>query len=150
MLNLICSFEKGSEQLYRYSKAAKPRLILSVNMESYPELINRPSWQNILHILDPQVIMVPPLRERKEDIPLLINSFMKDLKSNSNKYSELSISDDALETCSSYSWPGNIRQLNNAILQGAVLSHGETIESRHLPFSMNWKLPYKFEEDDHR
>jgi DNA-binding NtrC family response regulator len=148
MLKVIRSFEKGSEQLFRYSKAAKPRLILSINMESYPGLINKPNWQNILHMLNPQVIMIPPLRERKEDIPLLIYSFMKGLKYHSKRYSELSISDEALESCSSYNWPGNIRQLNNAILQGAVLSHGKTIESRHLPFSMNWDLPYEFEGDN--
>jgi len=42
-----------------------------------------------------------------------------------------------------YKWPGNIRQLKNAIFQGAVLSNGGLIESKHLPFSMNWQLPYK-------
>ena len=143
MLNIIQSFKKGSEQLFRYSKTAKPRLILSVNMESYAKLIDMPNWQTILHILDPYTIMVPPLRERKEDIPLLIYSIIEGIKS--KKYSDLSISDAALEACTSYSWPGNIRQLNNVLLQGAVLSHGKKIESHHFPFSMSWNLPYEFE-----
>jgi DNA-binding NtrC family response regulator len=45
-----------------------------------------------------------------------------------------------------YSWPGNIRQLKNVLKQGAVLSHGKTIEIHHLPYSMSWQLPYKFEK----
>ena len=143
MINVLKSFQKGTEQLFRYNETAKPRLILSVNMESYAKLVNTSNWKLILGMLNPQVIMIPPLRERKEDIPLLINSFIRELKSKSNKFSELSISDDALNACNSYSWPGNMRQLNNALLQGAVLSHGKTIESHHFPFSMNWKLPYK-------
>lgn len=145
MLNIIKSFLNGSNQLYRFSEEARPRLILSINMESYADLINTSSWQTILHLLDPYTIMVPPLRERREDIPLLINAFLNEIKAKSNKYSELLISDDALRTCASYSWPGNIRQLHNALLQGAVLSHGKTIESHHFPFSMNWQLPYEFE-----
>jgi DNA-binding NtrC family response regulator len=145
ILNFVQSFKKASEQLFRYSEAAKPRLILSVNMESYLNLVNMPSWQTILHMLDPYTIMIPPLRERKEDIPLLIDSIIEEIKSKSKKFRDLSISDAALDACSSYSWPGNIRQLNNALLQGAVLSHGKTIEKHHFPFSMNWKLPYEFE-----
>lgn len=145
MLNVIQSFENGSEQLFRYSQAAEPRLMISMNMDSYATFADSPKWHNILNMLDPQLIMVPPLRERKEDIPLLVNSFIKCLKNKSEKYHELSISDGALQTCSTHSWPGNIRQLNNALLQGAVLSHWKTIENHHLPFSMNWELPYKAE-----
>lgn len=145
MLNVIQSFNKGCDQLFRYSKAAKPRLILSINMQSYAKLSKMPNWKVILRMLNPNVIMIPPLRERKEDIPLLIDNFIEEVKSKFKNFSKLSISDSALKACSSYSWPGNIRQLNNALLQGAVLSHGQTIESHHLPFSMNWKLPYKFE-----
>lgn len=144
MLNMVRSFTKGSQQLYHHNKKAKPRLIISVNMESYANIINSPHWQTILQLLDPYTIMIPPLRERREDIPLLIHSFLKQIKSKSNKFKELSISDDALNTCSSYSWPGNIRQLQNALLQGAVLSHKKTIQSHHFPFSMYWKLPYDF------
>lgn len=142
MLIIVRSIKKGSEQLFRYSEEAKPRLILSVNMETYTNLRNMPNWRTILHLLEPQTIMIPPLRERKEDIPLLINFYIEKVKSKFKKYRELSISDTALDACLSYSWPGNILQLNNALLQGAVLSHGKTIERHHFPFSMSWELPY--------
>lgn len=145
MFNVIQAFQKGSQQLFRYNQAARPRLILSVNMESYAKLINIPKWESILRTLDPHTIMIPPLRERKEDIPVIVHSFIKTIKSTSESFRELSISESALDTCTSYSWPGNIIQLNNALMQGAVLSHGKTIESHHFPFSMHLKLPYDLE-----
>lgn len=145
MLNIIKAFLKGSSQLFRFSEEARPRLILSINLEAYADLIRVQEWQTILHLLNPYTIMIPPLRERKEDIPLLINDFLGNIRSKSSRYRKLSISQNALEACSSYNWPGNICQLHNALLQGAVLSHGKTIESHHFPFSMNWKLPYEFE-----
>lgn len=137
MLKVIQSFNKGVEQLFRYSDAARPRLILSVNMKSYEELINTQNWKTILHMLDPHTIMIPPLRERKEDIPLLINFYINAIKSTSKKFNKLTISDASLDACLYYSWPGNIIQLHNVLLQGAVLSEGRTIENYHLPFSMN-------------
>lgn len=148
MLNIVRSFIKGSRQLYQYNTDAKPRLILSLNMESYTNIINLPGWQKVLELLDPYTIMIPPLRERKQDIPLLIHSFLDEIRSKSSKFKDLSISDDALDICSSHSWPGNIRQLHNALLQGAVLSHKKTIESHHFPFSMHWKLPYDFDDNN--
>lgn len=146
MLKIIDSYLKGCKQLYRYHKAGKPRLILSLNQESYHELLDSKVWDNLLEQLDPVVIMLPPLRERKEDIPLLINHFIQEIKNNCTDYKDLKISAQALYECFNYSWPGNIRQLKNALLQGAILSYGQTIESQHLPFTMSWKLPYEFDQ----
>src|SRR5699024_3571293 len=81
MLNIIRSFIKGSRQLYHFSIKAKPRLIISINMDSYNSIIKLPGWQVILELLKPNIIMIPPLRERKEDIPLLIHSFLGELRS---------------------------------------------------------------------
>lgn len=147
MLNIIESYQKGVKQLFRFDTSSKPRLILSLNLESYYDILNTTVWKKLLIHLDPVVIMLPPLRERKEDIPVLINHFLKELKEKSNDYKSLKISAQALYECFNYSWPGNIRQLKNAILQGAILSYGQTIESQHLPFTMNWNLPYKMDHD---
>ncbi|MGM0545674.1 MAG: sigma-54-dependent transcriptional regulator [Bacteroidota bacterium] len=143
MLNITESFQKGVKQVFRFETASIPRLILSVNLESYHNLLHTPVWKKLLNKLDPVVIMLPPLRERKEDIPLLIDHFLKELKEKSTDYKNVNISAQALCECFNYSWPGNIRQLKNAILQGAILSLGQTIETKHLPFTMNWNLPYK-------
>lgn len=143
MLNLLDSYLKGCNQLFRYDKKSKPRLIISINQESYSEILHQPIWDKLLSHLDPVVIMLPPLRERKEDIPILIDHFLKKIKKDHSEFADLEISRQALNKCVSYNWPGNIRQLKNAILQGAVLSYGQTIESEHLPFSMSWELPYE-------
>lgn len=143
MSRIIESYVKGCKNLFRYNSNAKPRLILSLNKESYHQILQTSIWEKILDQLDPVEIMMPPLRERKEDIPLLIDSILADLKQRSDKYKNVKISSQALSECFNYSWPGNIRQLKNAIHQGAILSYGKTIESWHLPFTMNWKLPYE-------
>lgn len=142
MLNIINSFVKSSDQLFRYDISSRPRLIISMNQESYQNVSHTAEWATILNKIDPVELMLPPLRERREDIPIIIASFIREINTKNSKWSNLNISDEALEECCKYHWPGNIRQLKNAILQGAILSHGETIKSCHLPFSMSWKLPY--------
>ena len=148
MLNIINSYVKGCKQLFRHDVKSKPRLIISMNQESYHGVIHLPIWKQILNLLGPVVIMLPPLRERKEDIPLIIESFLNEIKERYTEWNELTISKQALQECFKYNWPGNIRQLKNALLQGAILSYGKTIESHHLPFSMSWKLPYEFEGNE--
>ena len=146
MSNILDSYTKGCEQLFRYNKSAQPRLIISLNQESYQNILKGSVWKKVLNKLNPVVIVLPPLRERKEDIPLLIDYFLNEIKKNEADFKNLRISQKALDECSNYKWPGNIRQLKNAVLQGAILSYGETIKSEHLPFSMSWQLPYKFGE----
>lgn len=148
MLNIIKSYVKGCEQLFRHDVKSKPRLIISMNQESYQRVMHQQVWKQILDLLNPVVVMLPPLRERKEDIPLIIDAFLKEIKERYTDWNDLCISQQALHDCFNYNWPGNIRQLKNALLQGAILSYGKTIESRHLPFSMSWKLPYEFEGNE--
>lgn len=146
MNNIVDSYQKGCKQLFRYNREAKPRLLMSLNQESYQDLLQTPVWEKLLGQLDPVVIMLPPLRERREDIPILINYFLKEIREKNSDYKDLKISAQALYECFHYDWPGNIRQLKNAMLQGAILSYGQTIELRHLPFTMSWKLPYELDE----
>lgn len=145
MFNIISSYQQGCAHLYRHDNASKPRLIISMNLESYHKVLPTRIWKQILDMLSPVIIMMPPLRERKEDIPLIAHAFLEEIKSRYAEWNELTISEQAMHECSNYSWPGNIRQLKNALFQGAILSYGKTIESHHLPFSMSWKLPYEFE-----
>lgn len=143
MLNIVNSYIRGCNQLYKYNKSMSPRLILSISQDAFQDLTKTDAWDQLLNLLNPITIMLPPLRERKEDIPALIETFVDEAKSSESTWQNLSIASDAVNECKIYAWPGNVRQLKNAIHQGAVLSHGKTIESHHLPFSMNWKLPYK-------
>ena len=148
MHQIVDSIKKGFKQLYRKNSTQplKPRVVLSFNQESYRDIINTDAWQMLLNKLDPIVIMLPPLRERKEDIPVLVDHFLEEIKNENTDFKNLKISSQALNDCLNYSWPGNIRQLKNAIMQGAILSFGQTIKSEHLPFTLNWKLPYKIND----
>jgi len=74
-------------------------------------------------------IELPPLRERPDDIPLLIEYFLKRFSTEA----PLSVSPAAFECLKAYSWPGNVRELQNAIERLVVLSHGDMVESEHLP-----------------
>ena len=143
MLKIIDSLNKGSKHLFRHNKMGRPRFILSFNQESYQELIKSSVWDQLLEELNPVVVMLPPLRERKEDIPILINYFLQKIKHEDERWKNLSISDQALRKCFDYAWQGNMLQLKNALIRGAILSYGQTIESKHLPFSMDWQFPYE-------
>jgi DNA-binding NtrC family response regulator len=74
-------------------------------------------------------VVVPPLRERAEDIPLLAAHFLRDFIKPGSTVPQ--IEPDALESLCSYSWPGNVRELRNVMERAALLSGGETICSSH-------------------
>ena len=77
-------------------------------------------------------IQIPPLRERMEDVPQLINFVLKRLASDS-KASTQSISPEALEILSCYQWPGNVRELENIVYSSAVMAQGDSILIKDLP-----------------
>jgi transcriptional regulator with GAF, ATPase, and Fis domain len=70
-------------------------------------------------------IEVPPLRKRKEDIPILVEYFVKRYAEKAGKQFR-TIDMDTLELCQSYSWPGNIRELQNIVERSVILSSGDT------------------------
>ena len=77
-------------------------------------------------------ITLPPLRERSDDIPLLIAHFEKKY-TKQNKMGALTVSQDALRTLLRYKWPGNIRELENVIERAVILCSDDTIEDSDLP-----------------
>jgi DNA-binding NtrC family response regulator len=87
---------------------------------------------DLFYRLDVVPIHLPPLRERREDIPLLINSFLHEFaQQNQKKITGLSV--DAQEILQRYDWPGNIRELRATIERAVVLCRGERIGLRDLP-----------------
>jgi two-component system response regulator HydG len=77
-------------------------------------------------------LTLPPLREREEDIPLLAHHFLEIFKKKNNKEVK-GFTQEALEVMLRYTWPRNVRQLENAIERAVVLSKGEMIVSGDLP-----------------
>jgi two-component system response regulator HydG len=89
-----------------------------------------------LHVLP---IQLPPLRERKEDIPQLAVHFLKRLETELNR-PRLVISEDGLARLSAYDWPGNVRELQNVLERAAVLSENGIIDTQNLSFMVT-ELP---------
>lgn len=83
--------------------------------------------EDLFYRLNVIPVRVPPLRERIEDIPLLVERFIQKFSSYSSSKIK-GISSEALEVLMAHSWPGNVRELENVIERALVLSRGETIE----------------------
>jgi two-component system nitrogen regulation response regulator GlnG len=79
-------------------------------------------------------IHLPPLRERREDIPVLVDYFVQRInKSTDTSFKLKSVSPQALEILQKHNWPGNIRELENTIERAAVVARGETMTAQDLP-----------------
>jgi DNA-binding NtrC family response regulator len=76
-------------------------------------------------------LRIPPLRERREDIPLLVAHFLERIGSDAGM--EKTISDESLKALLSYDWPGNVRELENALERACALSSADEIQQRDLP-----------------
>jgi len=85
-------------------------------------------------------IVIPPLRDRKSDIPLLVQHFLKKCNENQGQQAKV-ISDEAIQMLVNYSWPGNIRELGNFIERMVVLSVGDNITPRDLPEKVLGEVP---------
>ena len=76
-------------------------------------------------------ITIPPLRERREDIPLLVEHFLNRFAGGAKR-----VSDDAMEILSSYDWPGNVRELENIIERAVILEDGDAVTAESLNVSI--------------
>jgi DNA-binding NtrC family response regulator len=108
------------------------RVIAATN-KNLKELVAKGSFREDLYFrLNVVKIEMPPLRDRREDIVLLANSFLQEFaKENDRPVKPLS--DAAMQLLLTYSWPGNVRELRTAIEHGVVMSNDSVIEARHLP-----------------
>jgi DNA-binding NtrC family response regulator len=108
------------------------RVIAATN-KNLKELVANGTFREDLYFrLNVVKIEMPPLRDRKEDIVLLANSFLQEFaKENDRPLKPLS--DEAMKLLLDYPWPGNVRELRTAIEHGVVMSNDPVIEARHLP-----------------
>ncbi|MCX6968178.1 MAG: sigma-54 dependent transcriptional regulator [Verrucomicrobia bacterium] len=107
------------------------RLIAATNQPVAVALREGTLRRDLYYRLNTFQIEIPPLRERKEDIPSLVTTFVKQFASRLGK-PEPQITPGAFERLSAYDWPGNIRELQNAIEYGVVLAQ-ETMTEKELP-----------------
>jgi len=118
------------------------RFIAATN-KNLQDMIKHGSFREDLYFrLNVFSINIPPLRERKEDIILLANHFMKSLPV------KLRLSNSALKGIIDYSWPGNVRELKNVLEQASILNEDGIIKPQHMPAIAEKSLPCIDNADD--
>jgi two-component system response regulator PilR (NtrC family) len=109
------------------------RVIAASNKDLLEEVSKGAFREDLYYRLNVLPIHLPPLRNRKEDIPLLVDFFLS--KSSSGRVPKM-ITPETLKLLMGYRWPGNVRELENTLERLAILAIGDTIRLEHLPDSM--------------
>ncbi len=117
----------GSQSIH-----ADVRLVAATNRDLASHVREGKFREDLYYRLNVVQIRIPPLRERKEDIPLLANSFLKEISERDGKAFR-ALSPDAMDALLQYDWPGNVRELKGAIDSGVTLATGNQIAVRDLP-----------------
>jgi two-component system, NtrC family, response regulator AtoC len=108
------------------------RVVAATNYNLSEAVTHGEFRQDLYYRLNVVAIQLPPLRERSDDVPLLAQYFLKHYCEENNKTIS-TISDKAMDLLRSYSWPGNIRELENAIEQAVALSYQSVLTPEDLP-----------------
>jgi len=114
------------------------RVITATNRDLELALNDGVFREDLYYRLNVIPVFLPPLRERHEDIPLLVDHFIKRYSKMNNK-PVFGIAPEALAFCESYNWPGNVRELENAIENAVVLGEGEEVLPEHLPVTVTMR-----------
>lgn len=107
------------------------RIIAATNEDLYIKSRNREFRQDLYFRLSVIEVLLPPLRERKSDIPALANHILNRIATKVNQ-DEIVVSDAAMDLLESYSWPGNIREMENVLEMAAILCEDKVIAPHHL------------------
>lgn len=108
------------------------RIIAASNKDLREEVESGHFREDLYYRLNVVHIHLPPLRERTDDIPLLVAHFLKKYAKEMGE-KEIKIAPEALNLIYNYTWPGNVRELENAIERAVILCSGQEIKPEHLP-----------------
>ncbi len=108
------------------------RVIAATNVNPLEAVRNGKLREDLFYRLNVFPIYLPPLRDRKEDLPLLIQSFLHEFNSRNTKQ-VAAVDHEAMRLLERYDWPGNVRELRNVIERATILTAGEFISPQHLP-----------------
>jgi two-component system nitrogen regulation response regulator NtrX len=112
------------------------RVIAATNKDLEAEIENGTFREDLYYRLNVVPIEVPPLRQRADDIPTLIDIFLAEAAT-SNREKRKTIDDDAMEVLIKYSWPGNVRELKNLIERLAIMVGKDIISIKDLPANLS-------------
>jgi Nif-specific regulatory protein len=108
------------------------RIICATNQDMERLVAERKFRKDLYYRLNVVPLYIPPLRERKEDVPVLVNYFVEKF-CGKNEIPVKRVSSDTMRMLQEYPWPGNVRELENIIERVAILTHDQIIQPRHLP-----------------
>jgi len=114
---------------------ADVRVIAASNKDLSESIREGRFREDLYYRLNVVQISIPPLRDRREDIPLLVDHFISRCNEETGKQVQ-QVSEDALSRLSVYAWPGNVRELENAVERAVVMGQGGVIMSEDLPVSL--------------
>jgi len=107
------------------------RIVAATNKRLEEEIIRGNFREDLYYRLNVIAFTVPPLRERKTDIPVLVEHFLKKLNESNNR--KRGIANEALQAMLNYSWPGNVRQLDSVLERAYIMCDEDTIGLEYLP-----------------
>ncbi len=108
------------------------RILAATNRNIEDTVADGKFRKDLYYRLNVVKVSLPPLRDRKIDIPLLTQEFLK-IYTEKNRKEIIGVSDEAMEVLMRYSWPGNVRELENAIERAVILCQDNMILAEHLP-----------------
>ncbi|HPC84118.1 MAG TPA: sigma 54-interacting transcriptional regulator [Thermoanaerobaculaceae bacterium] len=125
--------ERSYEPLGSNASLPTDARIIAATNRDLRELVRTGSFrEDLFYRINVVRLELPPLRRRREDIPLLIEHFVSALNCRQGRHVS-GVSPDAMALLMAHDWPGNVRELENAIEHAFVLCRGQRIEPRHLP-----------------
>ena len=140
-VKLLRVLQEGEVRPVGASRTVKTdvRIVAATNVDVERAVAEGKFRQDLFYRLGVVIIKLPPLRERRDDIPLLIERFLKGACAKAGKQVELSPA--AVESLTSYPWPGNVRELENIIERLVVFSGGRRIDVGDLPQTVTPRAP---------
>jgi len=127
------------------TRKVKVRIIAATNRDLEIAIRDGAFREDLFYRINTFTITLPPLRERTEDIPFLAEYFLQRARAKVNKHVE-SIAPQAIGLLRNYSWPGNLRELENVIERAVVLTASSLIESQHLPLHVQDLPAFKLQK----
>jgi len=122
------------------------RIIAATNRDLDAAVRQGTFRQDLFFRLNVVQIKIPPLRERKTDIPILVNSFLEKFSDANGRMR--TISEDAIARMMAYDWPGNVRELENAIERAIALGSGPILHAGDLPTNLQYGTGDRLPQND--
>jgi DNA-binding NtrC family response regulator len=116
------------------------RIVAATNRDLLDEIDSGRFREDLYYRLNVVPIYLPPLRERREDIPILVDFFLKRY-SDQNRRDVRRVSAEAMRRLREHDWPGNVRELQNYVERGVVLGEGPELTVEHLPPQLRGEAP---------